>query len=236
MQSATYIKIREVAVGQELGVQIRRRGVGPGQVLFLREVHVRPQTDDDAEDVLDAHARRVHGLVVYLVLERAFVPRTGFSDVHRLREDGIPVDGERVTRVTEDVVQVFQLLVQFAIVHEPVVLVRPVGRAMREQDHTVRRRDAQELQAVPALVSRVKRALPEPGATDRARRTVKESENVERWETGVVAYTPRVFRNSPRPLGHARAEKPMRVIDKHPLAYLQVVLLYSSENPRNGQL
>ena len=123
-----------VAVGQELGVQIRRRGVGPGQVLFLREVDVRPQTDDDAEDVLDAHARRVHGLVVYLVLERAFVPRTGFSDVHRLREDGIPVDGERVTRVTEDVVQVFQLLVQFAIVHEPVVLVRPVGRAVREQD------------------------------------------------------------------------------------------------------
>ena len=35
-----------VAVGQELGVQIRRGGVGPRQVLLLREVDVRPWTDD----------------------------------------------------------------------------------------------------------------------------------------------------------------------------------------------
>lgn len=80
-----------VAVRQELGVQIRRGGVRPPEILLLEEIHISPQPDDDAEDVLDAHARRVHSLVKYLMFKRPFDEMHAFPDVRRLREDGISV-------------------------------------------------------------------------------------------------------------------------------------------------
>lgn len=140
---------------------------------------------------------------------------------------------ERRAAVTNEHVEAFQLLVKSRFVDKPVVLVRPIGRAVREQDHAIRCRYTQVLQAVPALVSRVKYALPEPGATDRARRTVEESENIEGREAGVRIQTARS--NRLRPLGHASAEKPMRVIHKHPFGYLVVKLAqrgFCALNPR----
>jgi hypothetical protein len=124
-----------VAFRQELGVQIRRGWVRPAHIPRLHEVHVRPEIDDDGEDVIDAHARCVHRPVKYLACERPFHERHDFPDVHRLREE--------------------------------------------HYNYAVRRRHAQELQSVPALVYRVRHALPEPRVTARARRTVKESENFE---------------------------------------------------------
>ena len=67
------------------------------------------------------------------------------------------------------------------IVHEPVVLVRPVGRPCVNRimpSGAVTLKNCRQC----LRLCRVKRALPEPGATDVARRTVKESENVERWK------------------------------------------------------